>query len=70
MISGDDEDEKSIEFMTAIHDLYAANKRVLSRAYRQRERAKKKREEYLRLNPPQPEDIEISFWNNDENIAK
>lgn len=56
--------EDALEFLEAIHDLYEAEKPTLVRAYRQREIQRKRRAEELRLNPPKPEDIEISFWNN------
>ena len=70
VISDEQDNEEAMEFMEAIHDLYAAEKGTLIRAYQQRERAKKERKEFLRLNPPKPEDFEISFWNNDENVSK
>jgi len=67
MMNGDERDDDAMEFIEAIHDLYAAKQRELRRAYRKRERARLARIEELKRNPPQPKDIEISFWNNNVN---
>lgn len=59
--------EDALEFLEAVHDLYEAERPALVQAYHKREEYRKKRAEELRLNPPKPKDIEVSFWNNDAN---
>jgi len=73
LIMGDGEDTKAVEFLEAIHVLYEAEKESLVAAAAGRER--KLREDRLqaerqRLHPPEPEKVEISFWNNDVNRSR
>lgn len=67
VMNHDEANETALEFLESVHDLYEAEKPMLVRAYRKREYQRKLRAEELRRNPPKPEDIEISFWNNDAN---
>lgn len=63
---GDESNTTAIEFMKGIHRLYADQGKALEKAYRKREKANANRRAELARNPPQPEDIEILYWNNTE----
>jgi hypothetical protein len=62
---GDPSNTGAIATMDALHDLYRVEGERLKAARAQREIASKEREDYLRLHPPVPEDVTISFWKRD-----
>ena len=65
---GDLNDEAAMEFIEAIHDLYAAEQPRLIAAYEARLRNEKIRAEQLaelRENPPPKPDLTINFWKRD-----
>lgn len=61
------QDEIALEFLEAIHDLYAEKEAEIIADYNKREADRIARQEYLRLNPPKKKDVEVHFWNNDVN---
>ena len=50
----------------SLHDLYNSEFQRLKTAYDGRERARLQREADLKANPPQPENIVLSYWTTDE----
>jgi len=50
----------------SLHDLYNQKQAELLAAYRGREQARLQKEEELRLNPPQPQDITLNFWRTEK----
>ncbi len=46
----------------SLHALYNEKKAELHAAYQSREHARLQKEEELRLNPPQPQDITLNYW--------
>ncbi len=59
--------ETILDFLEAIHDHYALKKKALATSYKERKEQLAKEKKELEENPPQPEDLEIIFWNNDSN---
>jgi len=62
---GDEKNEEAMEFMEAIHDLYAAKAGNLVAAYNKRQKQDEIREgkkRKLRLNPPPKKDLIINYW--------
>ena len=53
----------------SLHDIYNSELARLKPAYEGRERARLKREEYLKANPPQPKDITLNFWRTETPAA-
>lgn len=65
---GDETNDKAMEFIEAIHDLYAAEQQRLVVAYQEREKNHaiwRKKQEELRDNPPPKPDLTINFWKRD-----
>ena len=56
--------ETCLEFLEAIHDLYVTENKRLREAYRSRESYKREKQRELLKNPPKPQDLELTFWNN------
>jgi hypothetical protein len=50
----------------SLHDLYNQKQVELLAAYQGREQARLQKEEELRLNPPQPQDITLNFWRTEK----
>jgi hypothetical protein len=50
----------------SLHDLYNQKQAELHAAYQGREHARLQKEEELRLNPPQPQDITLNFWRTEK----
>ena len=68
MIRGDENNDAAMEFIEAIHDLYAAEKETLVAAYLEREKNREIRAKELaelRENPPPKSDLIINFWKRD-----
>ena len=68
VIQGDETNERAMEFIEAIHDLYAAEKPRLIAAYLEREKNHviwREKQEELRKNPPPKPDLTINFWKRD-----
>jgi hypothetical protein len=53
----------------SLHDVYNSELERLETAYEGRERASIEREEYLKVNPPQPKDITLNFWRTEKPAA-
>lgn len=53
----------------SLHDIYNSELERLKTAYEGRERARIEREEYLKANPPQPQDITLNFWRTEKPAA-
>lgn len=78
VVGGDEKNEEAMEFIEAIHDLYAAEKTRLITAYTEREKNQKiraKQQEELKRNPPPKKDVVINFWENkpakkDQSVGK
>lgn len=62
LTSGDAADSASLAPMEALHLLYQNEAPRLAAAHQGRERARLARAEWLRLHPPQPQDITIRCW--------
>jgi len=65
VVKGDDKNDAAMEFIEAIHDLYAAEKVMLKKAYEERLKnweisAAKQKD--LRENPPPKPDVVINYW--------
>ena len=60
-----DDDDAGMDFMEAVHALYAVEQDRLVQARQDRERNRLLRLEELRRNPPKPKDITIRFWRNE-----
>jgi hypothetical protein len=68
IIKGDESNEQAMEFIEAIHDLYAAEKPRLIAAFNEREKNHviwMRKREALRNNPPPKPDLTINFWKRD-----
>ena len=68
VIEGDTDNDDAMEFIEAIHDLYAAEKGRLIAAHTERLkncRIQALKDEELRKNPPPKPDITINFWKRD-----
>jgi hypothetical protein len=50
----------------SLHDLYNQKQAELLTAYQSREQARLQKEEELRLNPPQPQDITLNYWRTEK----
>lgn len=48
--------------LDSLHEILNHDNAELRRAYEGRQRATKEREEFLKANPPQPQDIILNFW--------
>ncbi len=62
---GGEDNEEAMEFIEAIHDLYAAEQRRLKAAYHERQKnwkIQQAKNEELRLNPPPKPDVTINYW--------
>ena len=57
---------KTMEALNALHDLYNDKLATLQANFEAREQERRERDEYLRLNPPQPKNIVIRHWRMDE----
>jgi hypothetical protein len=68
-IIGEQPDVEKLAPVQALHDLYNSEYERLKTAYEGRERARIEREEYLKLNPPQPKDITLNFWRTETPAA-
>ena len=65
LIKGDENNDGAMEFIEAIHDLYAAEQPRLRRAYEARKKnsiIQAKNQDSLRKNPPPKPDIIINYW--------
>ena len=65
LMEGDGQDEASMDFMEAIHDLYEGEQQRLVAAHAEREKNRVIRvleEERLRLNPPPKPDVIVNYW--------
>ena len=68
IVKGDEKNDSAMEFIEALHDLYAAEKPRLVAAYHARIKNAKinaLHQEHLRLNPPPKSDVIINFWKRD-----
>jgi len=68
VIDGDVDNDEAMEFLEAIHDLYAVEETRLKTAYEARKinwKIRAEKEAELRKNPPPKPDITISFWERD-----
>ena len=68
VIKGDETNERAMEFIEAIHDLYEAEKPHLIAAYHELEKNHalwREKQEELRKNPPPKPDLTINFWKRD-----
>jgi len=73
VIKGDEKNEVVMEFLEAVHDLYAEEKQVLVAAYTERLKndvIRRKQEDKLRKNPPPKPDIRINYWRRGHQAAK
>ena len=57
---------ESLVPLQSLHDLYNQKQAELLAAYQRREQARLQKEEELRLNPPQPQDITLNFWRTEK----
>jgi hypothetical protein len=62
---GDTSDADAMATMTGLHDLYRKEGERLRLAWVGREQAAKEQAEFLRLNPPVPQNTVIHFWPKD-----
>ena len=68
VVVGDEKNDEAMEFLEAIHDLYAVEETRLKTAYEQRKvnwKIRAEKEAELRKNPPAKPDIIINFWERD-----
>jgi len=68
VVVGDEKNDEAMEFLEAIHDLYAVEETRLKTAYEARKinwKIRAKKEAELRKNPPPKPDITINFWERD-----
>jgi len=68
VVKGDTDNDEAMEFIEAIHDLYAAEKGRLIAAHTERFKNSKiqaLKDAELRKNPPPKSDITINFWERD-----
>lgn len=68
VVRGDEENDAAMEFIEAIHDLYAEHREELARKRLEREKNHQlylKKQQELRDNPPPKPDIIINYWKND-----
>jgi hypothetical protein len=50
----------------SLHEILNLDDAELRRAYEGRQRAAKEQEEFLKANPPQPQNITLNYWHNEE----
>lgn len=62
IIQGDVTHIEAHEGITALHELYRTDYARLKQAYADRAKQRVEREEALRANPPQPENVVLNFW--------
>jgi hypothetical protein len=65
-VFGDSPAPEALVPIQSLHDLYNQKKAELLAAYQGREQARLQKEEELRLNPPQPQDIILNFWRTEQ----
>lgn len=66
IVSGDQTDAALMDVVTGLHELYAVEGERMAAACAAREVAGKVREAELRANPPQPEDVHIRIWKDEQ----
>lgn len=66
IVSGDQTDAALMDVVTGLHELYRVEGQRMADAYVAREAARKVHEAELRANPPQPEDVHIRIWKDEE----
>lgn len=69
-ISGDAPPAETLIAVQSLHDLYNKEYERLKTAHASRERARLEREEYLKANPPQTEDITLNYWRTTKPASK
>ena len=62
IVEGDPSNEKALESIIALHELYAVEGKRLAEASGKRQVAQKERADFLEKNPPKPKDLEIYLW--------
>ena len=65
VVKGDEKNDETMEFIEAIHDLYAAEKVMLKKAYEERLKnwgISTARQKELKDNPPPKKDETINYW--------
>ena len=65
LTGGAPNDADSITAITGLHELYRRDAARLEAAYK----ARLEREAFLRMHPPEPKDIQIRVWKNDQPTA-
>lgn len=59
---GDPDNEKALEFIVALHEVYITNKEGLEAAYEKRLQYAREARAWREANPPQPRNIKVNFW--------
>lgn len=62
VVKGDIDNEEAFMLMDVLHDIYEIEEIKLKEAYALREERRKEREEYLKANPPLPQDRTLYYW--------
>lgn len=60
--SGNAENDKALEIITALHEIYLGQKEELQVAREKRMKYAREANAWRKANPPQPKDINVSFW--------